>query len=501
MSVRRFFRGLQLKTIGVLSLLLAIMIAGMLTYNMYAAWNSACNEICGSSSILTDTVFHGIMRPMTVNDIDTINEQMKAYGENMAGMDILIFGVDKKVTYASKPELQGGSLDKILASQEISRGVSALLSGSQKNALDFVDIKGSNGFVTVIKPMVNQKECHHCHGQSKAVLGGVALRRDIGPNLVAQHSIRNANIAAGLAVILLAAALVFVLIRVQVIAPLWKLRDVARHMAAGDLTYKAELLKRDELGALGRSIDEVAENLSRVIQEVEDKAERLAQGTASQAAAMEETAASTEQINSMLQNNATNSGSARDLVEETNKILAEAREAMRGLTENMEAAIASSDDIVKINKSIDEIAFQTNLLALNAAVEAARAGEAGAGFAVVAEEVRALANRASEASDQTEEMIGDMVKRIKTSYEHLEKADSQYREVALNLRKVSSLSQEVAKASQEQAEGVQQVNHAMSTIDQVTQEQAAMASDLAAEMSKFKVNGKTEGKQKLLPDR
>ncbi len=498
MSLSKYFRGLQIKTIGVLCALLAILIAGLLTYNMYTLRDTTSQEMCASSSTLSDSVYNSIMRPMEVNDTETIKGQMKAYGANMADADILIFGVDKRVTYSSKPKLVGGSLTKIMASDEISRAVVGLLAGRQDVQTSFVEIEGDSGFVTVLKPMANQKSCHHCHGASKPVLGGVAVRRDISGSLAQQNEVRNANIMAGIFVILMAGFLIYVLIRTQVIKPVWKLKEVSQHMAEGDLTQKANLTRRDELGVLARSINQVSDNLSRVISEVEDKAERLAQGTASQAAAMEETASSTEQINSMLQKNAENSGSARDLVEETNKLLSEAREAMRELTENMEAAIVSSDDIVKINKSIDEIAFQTNLLALNAAVEAARAGEAGAGFAVVAEEVRALANRAGDASDQTEAMIGDMVGRIKISYEHLEKADSQYREVALNLQKVSSLAQEVATASHEQAEGVQQVNHAMSTIDQVTQEQAGMASDLAAEMSKFKTNGKVGNNAKLL---
>jgi methyl-accepting chemotaxis protein len=489
MTLRQFFRGLQIKTIGVLSLLLTILIAGLLTYNMYTLRSTTCDEMCASSAVLTDSVFNSIMRPMEVNDTATIKEQMKAYGDNMADADIMIFGFDKKVTYASKPELAGKNMDQIMGYADISQGLAGLIKGDAQAQTDFIEIKGDAGFVTVLKPMVNEKSCHHCHGASRKVLGGVAVRRDISANLLQQAEVRFANIMAGVAVILMAAVLVFLLIRSQVIKPVWKLRDVSKHLAAGDLTRRTEVYKHDELGVLARSIDEVSENLSRVIAAVEKKAGELADGTANQAAAVEQTAASTEQINSMLQKNAANSGEARDLVEETNKLLASAREAMRELTQNMEVAITSSEDIVKINKSIDEIAFQTNLLALNAAVEAARAGSAGAGFAVVAEEVRALANRAGQASDQTEQMIADMVARIRKSYEYLEKADAQYREVAINLGKVSTLAQDVANASKEQSDGVQQVNQAMSTVDQVTQEQAGMASDLAAEMGKFKTNG------------
>jgi methyl-accepting chemotaxis protein len=500
MTLRQFFRGLQIKTIGVLCALLALLIAGLLAYNMYTLRDTTSREMFASSGMLADSVYNSILRPMEVNDTTTIKGQMKAYGSNMTDAEIMIFGVDNKITYSSKPKLVGQSLTKVLGSADISRAVAGLLGKRPDSQTSFMDIKGDMGFVTVLKPMANKKTCHHCHGGSKPVLGGVVVRRDISSSLVQQAGVRDTNIAAGAVVILLAGFLIYVLIRIQVIKPVWTLRDVSQNMADGDLTQKADLAKRDELGVLAKSINQISENLSRVIADVEEKAGRLAQGTASQAAAMEETASSTEQINSMLQKNAENSGSARDLVEETSQLLSEAREAMRVLTQNMEAAIESSGDIVKINKSVDEIAFQTNLLALNAAVEAARAGEAGAGFAVVAEEVRALATRAGDASDQTEEMIGGMVGKIKTSYEHLEKADSQYREVALNLQKVSALAQEVAKASHEQAEGVQQVNHAMSTIDQVTQEQAGMASDLAAEMSKFKTDGKGDDNPKLLSD-
>ena len=286
MKLKEIFSGLQVKTIGVLCALLAVLIAALLTYNMYTLRDITSQEMCASSGILADSVYNGIMHPMEVNDAETINGQMKAYGANMSDADIFIFGVDKRITYSSKPKLAGQGMDKIMASTQISRALDGLLAARPDVRTNFVDIRDKSGFVTVLKPMANQKTCHHCHGASKKVLGGVAVRRDISCSLAQEAGITNANIAAGIFVILMAGTLIYLLIRAQVIKPVWKIRDVSQRMAGGDLTFKAMLAKRDELGVLARSINQVSDNLSRVIAGVEDKAGRLAQGTASQAAAM-----------------------------------------------------------------------------------------------------------------------------------------------------------------------------------------------------------------------
>jgi methyl-accepting chemotaxis protein len=146
----------------------------------------------------------------------------------------------------------------------------------------------------------------------------------------------------------------------------------------------------------------------------------------------------------------------------------------------MKEITTASEETSKIIKTIDEIAFQTNLLALNAAVEAARAGEAGAGFAVVAEEVRNLAMRAADAAKNTSGLIEGTVKKIKDGSDLVLKANEAFSEVSISTSKVGELVGEIAAASQEQAQGIDQINKAVTEMDKVTQQTAANAEESAS---------------------
>jgi methyl-accepting chemotaxis protein len=170
--------------------------------------------------------------------------------------------------------------------------------------------------------------------------------------------------------------------------------------------------------------------------------------------------------------------------------VAEANESMRDLTESMRAISLASEETGKIIKTIDEIAFQTNLLALNAAVEAARAGEAGAGFAVVANEVRNLALRATESARSTSELIEDIVKKVRDGERLAQMTRGDFDEVTSSASKVVSLMAEIAAASKEQSEGIGQINRAVAEMSTVTQKNAAAAEELASTMSMFRTEGR-----------
>jgi methyl-accepting chemotaxis protein len=480
-------RGLQTKIIGSLATALLVIMGVMVFMNLLSAQNHSNREFELSAGMLSTSVYNGILHPMSVNDQETIREQMNAYGKNLKDIQVIVFGFNKIVTYASDTQMVGKDLSTLIAPEQ---GIilEHLLQGHKSKQGGSAETVNGQHYFSLFTPMDNHEDCNHCHGSKRQVLGGVLVRRDMGNNLVTQKALRMRNILVGVVGVALAVFLVFVLIRVQVIRPVKILAEVAHHLSQGDMTMRLDLQKRDELGRLAASLDQVSQGLNDVLLDVEVKAENLSEGAAQQAAAVQETAASTEEIASMLRNNAENSRSAQVLVKETTDVLALARESMRRLSEFMAETSRSSDDVSKIIKSIDEIAFQTNLLALNAAVEAARAGEAGAGFAVVAGEVRNLAGRAAAAARQTSELMGGIVTKIRQSHEILDEADGKYREVALKVRDVSGLSSDIAAASQEQAQGVDLVNSAMARIDQVTQHQAAMASDLAEAMARFKLD-------------
>ncbi len=213
---------------------------------------------------------------------------------------------------------------------------------------------------------------------------------------------------------------------------------------------------------------------------VSSASQQLAEGASEQAAAIEETSSSLEEMSSMTKQNANSANQANKLMSGTKETVARASETMDKLTTSMGGISRASEETSKIIKTIDEIAFQTNLLALNAAVEAARAGEAGAGFAVVADEVRNLAMRAAEAAKNTANLIEGTVKKVKEGSQLVEKTDAEFREVALSVGKSGELVGEISAACQEQAQGIEQINKAVSEMDKVVQQNAAHAEESAA---------------------
>jgi methyl-accepting chemotaxis protein len=231
---------------------------------------------------------------------------------------------------------------------------------------------------------------------------------------------------------------------------------------------------------LARSLEEGSNQVASAAGQVSASSQILAEGSSEQAASIEETGASLEELSSMTRHNAENAHKVNDLAKQARTAADKGVEDMQGMISAMDSIKTSSDDIAKIIKTIDEIAFQTNILALNAAVEAARAGEAGMGFAVVADEVRNLAQRSAQAAKETAMKIEAAIGNTSHGVNLSGKVAAALNEIVAKARQVDELAAEVAGASKEQSQGISQINTAVGQMDKVTQSNAASAEESAA---------------------
>lgn len=227
-------------------------------------------------------------------------------------------------------------------------------------------------------------------------------------------------------------------------------------------------------------LNEGASQVNEAARQVSASSQQLAAGASEQASSLEETSSALEEMAAMTRTNAENARQANGLSDQAAKAAQDGDQTMATLNQVMQGINESSDKVSKIIKVIEEISFQTNLLALNAAVEAARAGEHGKGFAVVADEVRNLAQRAADAARETTSLIEESVNRSREGTQVADDVTKALGGIVADVTKVSELISNITQASQEQAQGVDQVNTAVSQMDQVTQQNAASAEESAS---------------------
>lgn len=266
----------------------------------------------------------------------------------------------------------------------------------------------------------------------------------------------------------------------------------AKEIADGDLTVTISPASDDDV--LGKSLLQMTDNLKEMVQQVQsasgqitsgsqqlaDSSQTLSQSATQSAAALEEISSSMSEIGSQTQQSAQNANEANKLSDVASESAEVGNQKMNNMIEAMTEINSSAQDISKIIKVIDEIAFQTNLLALNAAVEAARAGQHGKGFAVVAEEVRNLAARSAKAASETTELIENSVEKTSHGTRIAEETAEALEGISSNASKVSQLINDIAAASTEQAEGIAQINEGLTQIDQTIQQNTASAEESAA---------------------
>jgi len=290
------------------------------------------------------------------------------------------------------------------------------------------------------------------------------------------------------------AVLIGIFISSTISKPVRKIIKIADKVADGDFDVTINISGKDEIGLLGASfrkmtdklnnamcyINSAAEQVASGSKQVSDSSISLSQGAMEQASAIEELTASIEEISAQTRMNAENATNANEIAENAKVNAENGYEQMKEMQHAVDEINSASTNIYKIIKVIDEIAFQTNILALNAAVEAARAGQHGKGFAVVAEEVRNLAARSAKAAKETTEMIEGSIKKAEAGSAIANETSEALNKIVENTVKVADFISQIAVASNEQAEGIAQINAAVMQVSTVVQTNSATSEESAS---------------------
>jgi hypothetical protein len=393
-----------------------------------------------------------IISAMSAGEMDTVKQLIASQSSVKGVLELSLHDHNGRVSYSSDPARLKQDLP-----QELKAGLLASAETQKRLTADAFEI---------YQPIPVTPACIECHPNYKnAKIGGVVTYRystaglvharqqwdgiigDIGGSLLTQALVSSA---------LLLGCVGFV---VTLVVRYLVARPIDRITAA--------------IGAGAADVEQAAA-------QVADSSKSLADGASSQAASIEESSASLEEMSSMTKRNAENAKSASESATQACRSADTGAQHMTNLNEAMAGIKSASEDITKVLKTIDEIAFQTNILALNAAVEAARAGEAGMGFAVVAEEVRSLAQRSAQAAHDTAELIEGSIAKSHQGVAITSEVSKSFTEIQSRVRQLDQLVGEISRASTEQQLGIGQINTAVSEMDKVTQQNAAAAEECAS---------------------
>ena len=307
-------------------------------------------------------------------------------------------------------------------------------------------------------------------------------------------------LAAMVAAALVLGSAAAVAITRSITRPIGRAVQVATTVAAGDLSSRIVVSGRDETAQLLRALSGMNDSLSRIVGQVRASSDSIATGSAQiatgnadlsqrteeQASNLQQTAASMEQLSGNVKASAETAGHANELAASASAAAVKGGERVATVVQTMRDIAASSNKIADIIGVIDGIAFQTNILALNAAVEAARAGEQGRGFAVVASEVRSLAGRSAEAAKEIKSLIGASVEKVEAGARQVDVAGASMADIVAQVQRVSQLISAISHGAGEQSAGIAQVGDAVSQLDQVTQQNAALVEESAAAAESLK---------------
>ncbi|MCK4486460.1 MAG: methyl-accepting chemotaxis protein [Desulfobacterales bacterium] len=516
MKLHAYFKEhLWVQVLTLLSTVFILVMGTMITLNIRGENTMVKAEMKHQGEMLAESVEGSMDDALAIGDNEAVRKQFQRLKKKMPDMDIFVFGFNQAICFATNPDVAGKSVETLVKNEAVAKAVAGMLEDGEAPAEPFEESINGTPYITLIRPVLNDARCFHCHGSSRKVLGGALIRLSAEKGFAAIRTARNKNMVIGAVGLGIMVLLIYAVFHRLVNTRIEVLLDATSKIGQGDLTYHREIKRKDELAHIGACLNNMAENLRNTFKEILSGSETLASSSTEMLAISEQMSSGAEQTSARSNNvasaaeemssNMTSVASAMEQASTNVGMVATAAEQMtttiNEIAQNSEkacsitgeavsqakSASAKIDELGKaareigmVTETITEISEQTNLLALNATIEAARAGEAGKGFAVVANEIKELAKQTAGATEEIKNKIEGIQDSTAGTVSEIEEISKVINEVNEIVSTIATAIEEQSVTTKEIANNVAQTSKG---IEEVTQN-VAQSSSVSAEMAK-----------------
>lgn len=501
-----------------LSLVVILVMGSMVVVNIGNQNALVADHVERQNEMLAEAIEGAMHNALSVGNNDEVRVQLARLKTKMPDLDFYVYGFDQNISFATKADSEGKSLNSVTKNKDALKAIALMMKDGKAAAEPFSENVNGKPYLSIVRPLLNEKRCYHCHGSSRNVLGGTLVRASTEKAFNAIQNARNLNIIMGIGGLALVIVLIYFLFQRFVNKPMQKLLDMTGMIGNGDLTAKMDVKGRNEISHMCSRMNDMCDNLRSMVNDivsgnkqlagssdqlssiseqmsagaeqtsgksnqVSQTAEQMSSTMSTLAAAIEQASTNTSVIASSAEEMAATINEIAQNSEKGRSISAEAVSDARDTSEKVHELGTAAQEIGKVTETINEISEQTNLLALNATIEAARAGEAGKGFAVVANEIKELARQTAEATGEIKKRIEGIQGSTDTTVTHIDKISKVINEVNDIVATIATAVEEQSVTTNEIASNVAQASQGIKEVTENIVQSSSFASDIATDIS------------------